>query len=99
MSASSQIIYWRDIPAQVRVRKAAERFSQPLSIRFQEAIDSAAVRSGLTGTDAYLEQWRSSPWQPFDGELQNTAETLVAELEDSYNEKRLDSLIQNNGNE
>ena len=99
MSASSQIIYWRDIPAQVRVRKAAERFSLPLSIRFQEAIDSAAVRSGLTGTDAYLEQWRSSPWQPFDGELQSTAETLVAELEDSYNEKRLESLIQNNGNE
>ncbi len=56
MSASSQIIYWRDIPAQVRVRKAAERFSLPLSLRFQKAIDSAAVRSGLTlpGSMAHL---------------------------------------------
>lgn len=97
MSASSQIIYWRDIPAQVRVRKAAERFSLPLSLRFQKAIDSAAVRSGLTGTDAYLDQWRTSPWQPSDGELQRTAEALVEELEDSYNAERLESLIHNNG--
>ena len=97
MSASSQIIYWRDIPAQVRVRKAAERFSLPLSLRFQKAIDSAAVRSGLTGTDAYLDQWRTSPWQPIDGEPQSTAAALVAELEDSYNAERLESLTHNNG--
>ena len=99
MSASSQIIYWRDIPAQVRVRKAAERISLPLSIRFQEAIDSAAVRSGLTGTDAYLEQWRTSPWQPFDGEPQSTGAALVKELEANYNAERLQSLINNNGYE
>lgn len=97
MSASSQIIYWRDIPAQVRVRKAAERFSLPLSLRFQKAIDSAAVRSGLTGTDSYLDQWRTSPWQPSDADPGSTAEALVAELEDSYNAERLKSLIHNNG--
>jgi hypothetical protein len=97
MSASSQIIYWRDIPAQVRVREAAERFSLPLSLRFQKAIDSAAVRSGLTGTDAYLDQWRTTPWQPSDADPQSTAAALVAELEDSYNAERLESLIHNNG--
>lgn len=97
MSASSQIIYWRDIPAQVRVRKAAERFSLPLSLRFQKAIDSAAVRSGLTGTDGYLDQWRTSPWQPSDADPQSTAEALIADLEDSYNAERLKSLIHNNG--
>jgi hypothetical protein len=97
MSASSQIICWRDIPAQVRVRKAAERFSLPLSLRFQKAIDSAAVRSGLTGTDEYLDQWRTSPWQSSDADPQNTAAALVAELEDSYSAERLESLIHNNG--
>lgn len=99
MSASFQIIYWRDIPAQVRVRKAAEHFSLPLSLRFQKAIDSAAVRSGLTGTEAYLDQWRTSPWQPIDGEPQSIAAALVAELEDSFNAERLTLLIHNNGYE
>jgi hypothetical protein len=97
MNSASQIIYWRDIPAQVRVRGASERLSLPLSPRFQEAIDAAAVRAGLTGTDAYLEQWRTSPWQSFDGEAQDVAQSLVAELEESYHAQRLESLIRNNG--
>ena len=79
MNASAQVIYWRDIPAQVRVRKGTERFSLPLSTRFQEAIDAAAVQSGLTGTDAYLEQWHNSPWQPYDGEPEEIAAMLSDE--------------------
>lgn len=97
MNASAQVIYWRDIPAQVRVRKGTERFSLPLSTRFQEAIDAAAVQSGLTGTDAYLEQWHNSPWQPYDGEPEEIAAMLVDELEARYSSDRLRALINKKG--
>jgi hypothetical protein len=53
-----QIIYWRDIPAQVQVLQERRRISRPLSDRFQVAIDEAAMRDGTFGSDAYLEQWR-----------------------------------------
>ena len=35
-----QILYWYEIPTQVRVREGRERVSKPLSPRFMEAVDS-----------------------------------------------------------
>ena len=62
MTVEYQIIYWRDVPAQLKVRAAgARRLSRELSDRFQKAIDEAAMRAGLTGTDDYLAAWRISP--------------------------------------
>ena len=40
------IISWRDIPAQVVCRKGRETAKVPLSARFQEAVDRAAMRAG-----------------------------------------------------
>jgi hypothetical protein len=99
MNASYQVIYWRDIPGQVTVRHGRQRQSQPLSPRFQEAIDAAAMRARATSTDAYLEDWRSSEWQPLEGEgeLQNLSKNLVEELETAYPPERLSGLIKNQG--
>ena len=52
------VISWRDIPAQVTAGKGRGASRVQLSERFQEAIDAAAMRGGLIGTDAYLEEWR-----------------------------------------
>ena len=52
------IIFWRGIPAQVTAGKGRGAARAQLSERFQEAIDAAAMRAGLIGTDEYLEQWR-----------------------------------------
>ena len=63
MSVTYQIVYWRDIPAQIKLRSENGRLARSLSPRFQEAIDAAAMRANATGTDAYLEEWRTSPPQ------------------------------------
>ena len=55
------VIWWRDIPAQVTAREGRRRAAAELPERFQEAIDAAAMRAGLIGTDAYLEEWRREP--------------------------------------
>ena len=49
-----QILFWYDIPVQVRAGGRRERVSVELPARFQAAIDSAAMAAGLTGTDGYL---------------------------------------------
>ncbi|MGH2406899.1 MAG: virulence factor, partial [Candidatus Limnocylindrales bacterium] len=54
MSATLAVIWWRDIPAQVVAREGRRTHKVVLDTRFQEAIDRAAVRAGLTATDAYL---------------------------------------------
>ena len=92
-----QIVYWRDIPAQVKVKAGRKRMGRPLSNRFPVAIDEAAMRAGLTGSDEYLSQWRNSEWQDRDGELEEVADALVAELEASYPPERLRALIEQHG--
>jgi hypothetical protein len=43
---SLSIISWRDIPAQVVVKRGREHAKVQLSARFQEAVDRAAMRAG-----------------------------------------------------
>lgn len=51
-------VFWRDIPAQVLVKRGRVRGKAMLSHRFQAAIDRAAMRAGKGGSDEYLEDWR-----------------------------------------
>jgi hypothetical protein len=97
MSITYQIVYWRDIPAQVRLRSGKERISRPLSMRFQEAIDMAAMRAETTSTDDYLEEWRTGEAQTREGDPEQIAGAIVAEIEASYPRERLLKLAANRG--
>jgi hypothetical protein len=97
--AEVQVVLWRDIPAQVKARHERERAAQPLSPRFQEAIDQAAMRAGLTGTDEYLAEWRAGDWEARDGTPQESATRRVEELEAEYSDVRLGDLVANGGRE
>jgi len=87
-----QIVYWRDIPAQVKVKAGRVRASRQLSDRFQVAIDRAAMRSGLFNTDDYLNAWRTADAPEREGEPEAVAEAVAAELEASYPDVRLEAL-------
>jgi hypothetical protein len=89
MSTQIQIVYWRKIPAQVKARSGRTRVSQPLSGRFQQAIDQAAMIAGMAGTDAYLGAWSTSEWEERDGSIEEAAQSAAAMLERDYPETRL----------
>ena len=99
MSSSFQVVYWRDIPAQVKIRHEEGRVAKPLSDRFQVAIDEAAMRSGAADADSYLAGWRISDRQAREGEPEALAGTLVSELEAAYPPARLSALAANGGRE
>lgn len=82
--ATYQILYWHDIPLQVRASEGRVRVSKPLSDRFQVAVDNASMEAGLTGTDAYLELLKWSDPQAREGAPEEVAAALVAELEAKY---------------
>ncbi len=88
--AEYQITYWKNIPSMVSAREGRrERAKAELSERFQVAIDEAAMRAGLIGTDAYLEQWRRGEWQERAGHIDDVAAAVAAELEAEYTPERL----------
>ena len=95
--AKYQIIYWRDIPVQVRVSQGRERLSKLLSPRFQQSVYRAAYRAKAINGQAYIEEWRPSEWQIMDGDLEKIASLVITDLEGSYSDKRLDKLARNKG--
>ncbi|MGH2522282.1 MAG: virulence factor [Anaerolineales bacterium] len=99
MTASYQIVYWRDIPAQVKVKAGRNRAARQLSERFQVFIDRAAMRAGMFNADDYLSEWRASEAQAREGEPEAVAEAVAAELEAAYPDARLEALVANNGRE
>src|SRR4029077_3241231 len=91
------IISWRDIPAQVVVKRGRETAKIQLSQRFQEAVDRAAMRAGKRSSDAYLADWKRSPPQPCDDDIKKAASEKAAELEARYTDEDLERLIKAKG--
>ena len=93
--ADVTVIYWRDIPAQVLVGSGRRAVKHPLSKRFEEAIDRAAMRSGAAGTDEYLAEWRKVA-EPARGP---DAPAHAAALESAWPDERLRAVAQAGGRE
>ena len=91
------IVYWRDIPAQVIVRKGRQNARRELSLRFTEAIDMCAMRSGASETDAYLAEWRKADPVPVGDDLEAEADKATADIEQRYPRERLVALVQSGG--
>lgn len=90
-------IYWRDIPAQLTARGAAEQSKVLLHARFQHAIDRAAGVAGLTSTDDYVKEWRNTAAPLSEGDISAKLDQLCADIEDQYPRERLEAIVANGG--
>lgn len=94
--ADLTVIWWRGIPAQVVAREGRTTARAQLTNRFQEAIDMAATRVGLIGTDDYLSQWRRET-RPCTDDLNAEAAAEAERLERAYSDAMLDTLVRAGG--
>ncbi|HEX2018404.1 MAG TPA: virulence factor [Aurantimonas sp.] len=97
--AELQIVYWRDIPAQVIVRQGRKTARRELPKRFIEAVDMCAMRVGAKDSDAYLAEWRRESIQREAADIEDEAERAAAELDGDFDLERLRQLIANAGRE
>ena len=91
------IISWRDIPAQVIVKRGRETAKVQLSARFQEAVDRAAMRAGKGSSDAYLADWKRSAPRPCGEDIHAEVAAEAAKLEARYTDEDLERLIRAKG--
>jgi len=90
-------IYWRDIPAQVLGRKGrTTAFKQVLDVRFQKAIDRAAMRAGRGSSADYLDDWRRES-RPCDGDLELAVSGEASRLEAEFTPGVLETVIRAKG--
>lgn len=76
-----QILYWRDLPSQVKVWDGFEELKIDLPSPFPERIDAAAQRLGFTKGDDYIAQWRWSDEAERSGAPAEVAAAIQRELE------------------
>jgi hypothetical protein len=81
---SYQILYWHDIPVQVRAGVRRDRVSVELSQRFLTAVDNAAMAANVTGTDNYLAGFEWGETEERDGPAAEVAAAVASELESRY---------------
>jgi len=94
--AELTVIWWRAIPAQVVAREGRTTARAQLTNRFQEAIDMAATRVGLIGTDDYLSEWHRET-RPCGEDLDAEAVAEAERLEQAYPDATLDTLVRAGG--
>lgn len=79
--ATYKILYWQEIPSQIRAEDDEEDVTLPLDEKFADQIDKMAAQRGLTGADEYLAQWKWSEEEEREGSAREVAEAVKAELE------------------
>ena len=82
--ATYAILYWQEIPSQIKAEDDLDTVTLQLDPRFMERIDRLAVQRGLQGTDEYLAQWRWSDAQERDGTAEDVANAVKRELEADF---------------
>ncbi len=90
--AKLTIVMWRDIPVQVIVKQGRNSAKRPLDERFEKAVDKAAMRAGIYGSDGYLSEWRRDTSACGD-DLEAVLEATVKQLETDYTDERLAVLV------
>jgi hypothetical protein len=91
------VVYWRDIPAQVIVKKGRQTAKRELPLRFTEAIDMCAMRTGAGDTDAYLAEWRRAAPEPVSDDLEGEADKALSRLDTEFTRERLVALVKAGG--
>ena len=78
--ASYKVLYWQEVPSQIKAEDDESDVTLQLPDQFQERIDKLAAERGLGGADEYLAQWRWSDEEDRDGSAQAVAEAVRDEL-------------------
>ncbi|HEY8315583.1 MAG TPA: virulence factor [Gaiellaceae bacterium] len=80
--ARYQILYWQDVPSVVKAfDDAGGEVKRQLPDWYQQEIDKRAMVQGLTGSDAYLEQWHWGEIEERPGTPDDVLDAVERELE------------------
>ena len=79
--ATYRVLYWQEVPSQIRAEDEDGDVSVALSQKFIARIDALAMARGLTDADEYLAHWHWSDDQEREGSAQEVAEAVRRELE------------------
>jgi hypothetical protein len=84
------------MPLQVTASDGERTARRLLSDRFEKAVDAAAMKAGLAGSDEYLEQYRQLR-RPCGDDLEQEVAAEAARLEEEFTPAALRELVRAGG--
>lgn len=93
------VVYWRDIPAQVIVRKGRQNAKRELPMRFIQAIDACAMKVGAKSASNYLDDWRKADPIAVGDDIEAEADKAISDLDTRYDKQKLIALVNSSGRE
>ena len=82
--ARFRIVHWKNIPSVVEAVDDERTVRYLLSQKFQDLIDSLAMRDNATDEAAYLEGWGQSEWEERSGSAEAVAQAVSADIENGF---------------
>ena len=76
-----KILYWQEIPTQIRAEDESDDVVVALDGKFMAQVDILAAKRGLQSADDYLAQWKWGEEEEREGSAHEVAEAVKAELE------------------
>jgi hypothetical protein len=81
-----KILYWQEVPVQIKAEGDDDEASLELPPRFMEHVDRLAAQRGLQNSDDYLAQWKWCDEEEREGDSAlAVAEAIKQELEAQAN--------------
>lgn len=82
--ASYQILYWQEIPSQIKVMEGIDELIVELDPRFMVQIDRVAAERGCEEEDAYLAGWHWGEPLEKEGTLAEVVALVKQEIETEF---------------
>jgi Virulence factor len=79
--ATYKVLYWQDIPTQVKADDGVDDVTVALDDRFLKLVDAIATKRGLNAADDFLAHWKWSEEEEREGSAHEVADAVKAELE------------------
>lgn len=80
MPSTYQILYWQEIPTQVKAWDDFDDAKLEMPPGFMERVDNEAQKQGLTKMENYTAQFKWSEEKEHEGEPDETVKAIVAQL-------------------
>ena len=87
--ATYSVLYWKNIPSQIKVEDGDEELNEMLDDKFQDLIDQVATDQGLFGSDEYIDQWDWSEEEDRAGTAKEVFQALLKEFEEKHFNSKL----------
>ena len=82
--AKVRVMYWKEIPVQIKAQDEWEEVSVMLDDRFQQGVDSVSMLDGSSSSEDYMMGWQWGPVTDVFGDARDVVQETAERFNDGF---------------